>query len=72
MNKKLHPHHSLAANRFPPTKPHPFGHLMALRVKGTVSSAVASPVTTAPAEAPRVALAETVAVPGTSWGFVEV
>ena len=45
---------------------------MALRVKGTVSSAVASPVTTAPAEAPRVALAETVAVPGTSWGLVEV
>jgi len=41
--------------------------LMALRVKGTVKSAVASPVTTAPAEARWVALALTVALPGTSW-----
>lgn len=40
---------------------------MALRVKGTVKSAVASPVTTAPAEARWVALALTVALPGTSW-----
>ena len=39
---------------------------MALRVKGTVKSAVASPVTTAPAEARCVAFALTVALPGTS------
>ena len=45
---------------------------MALCVKGTVSSAVASPVTVAPAEAERVALAFAVAsaftVAGTSPG----